>query len=340
MKWLADAEGHDCGTNLVLTFTPFVSSRLFESDLDVIVTGGGGWIGQATLEMLDQALGAHFPARVHVFGTSGRRLPLRSGRLVYCRALRDIEDLPSRPCLFTHYAFLTKDRVAGLDLRTFVEQNEVISRSVLKQANIRRIEGIFVPSSGAVYRPDRTIDDDLKRNPYGVMKARDELDFLSLAEEFHTRVVICRVFNLAGPFVNKIKSYALSSILMDIIASERIVLRADRPVLRSYVHVRDLIDLAFALMLGDRSPPATPFDTAGELNIEIGELAQRAASILGKPEMPIIRPPIRSEEPDKYVGDGRLFQRLLREFSVLPRHLDTQILDTADYLANFHTGLR
>jgi nucleoside-diphosphate-sugar epimerase len=324
----------------VLTFTPFVSSRLIDSDLEVIVTGGGGWIGQATLEMLDQAFGADFSARVHVFGTSGRRLPLRSGRLMYCRALRDLKDLPSRPCLLAHYAFLTKDRVAGLDLATFVEQNEVISRSVLKQANVRRIEGIFVPSSGAVYRPDRTIDDDLERNPYGVMKARDELAFLSLAEKFHTRVVICRVFNLAGPFVNKIKSYALSSILMDILGSQRIALRADRLVIRSYVHVRDLIDLAFALMLGDRSPPTLPFDTAGEIEIEVGDLAQRAASILGKPDMPIMRPPIGSEEPNKYVGDGKLFQRLLREFGVSPKNLNAQILDTAEYLANFHTDDR
>src|SRR4051812_12421671 len=99
-----------------LAFSPVLASRLVRSGLDLIVTGGGGWLGQATLEMLDSCLGEALRSRVHVFGSHTRELRLRSGRSILCRVLTELGAVSPRPCLVLHYAFLTRDRVADMPL--------------------------------------------------------------------------------------------------------------------------------------------------------------------------------------------------------------------------------
>ena len=48
---------------------------------------------------------------------------------------------------------------------------------------------------------------------YGRLKAEDEADFAAAAEQGGFRAVIARVYNIAGPGINKLDAYALGSIL-------------------------------------------------------------------------------------------------------------------------------
>ena len=314
----------------MLAFSSFVAAELAKSDLEIVVTGAGGWLGQATLEMLDQAFGEKLQSRVHIFAAKERQILLRSGRMLPCNELKSMEKLHRRPCLVAHYAFVTKDRIADRSVPDFIHENESIGDFVATQLRRLPVAGIFVPSSGAVY--PRGIEEYPVRNAYGEAKARDECRFRSLAENLRCRAVIMRIFNLSGPFINNLSTYVLASILLDLAKGGPIRLHADRPVIRSYVHVSDLINLAFSLMLRQVDPPSDPFDTAGEVEIEIGGLARLAAAVLGKPDTAIIRSPISPHETDRYVGDGGIFRRLTTETGVALTPLDQQIIDTSDYL--------
>ena len=311
-----------------LSFSPSVADALLRNDHNFIITGAGGWLGQATLEMLDQALGDTMHKRVMAYSATERKLYLRSGRIIPCHALQDIATLTPQKCLMFHYAFLTRDKVSDMSLDAFIAQNTAISNTVLDAVERLGVSGVFVPSSGAVYRADRSIDEDREKNPYGVMKARDERRFLALSTA--RRVIVSRIFNLGGPFINKISNYALSSIIMDMLNERSIALQADKPVWRSYMHVRDVVDLAMALLLSDTSFLSAPFDTAGEQEIEIGDLAHRIAQILGKPGYPIHRPGITGLE-NRYVGDGTTIRALLAEHAIIPHTLNRQIMDTVEY---------
>jgi nucleoside-diphosphate-sugar epimerase len=191
---------------------------------------------------------------------------------------------------------------------------------------------MLILSSGAVY-----LGDDLATNPYGVLKRRDERRFLDLASESGgaepaPRVVIPRLFNLAGPFLNKPELYVLGSIIEDIGRGGPIRLHADKRVLRSYVHVADLVDLALSIMVGDGPVPPQAFDTAGEREIEVGELAELAATVLGQPGMPVLRPPVDDTQVDRYVGDPAVMDSLARSYGITLTPLPRQIEDTARYL--------
>jgi UDP-glucuronate decarboxylase len=315
-----------------LDFSSVTGAHLAHSELDVVVTGGGGWLGLATLEMLESSLGEHFVSRVHVFASDRRTVRLRSGIGVDVSPLAELSKLSVGPHLLAHYAFATRELISRLGLADYVARNEEISQTVAGHVARTRPVGMVILSSGAVY-----LGDELATNPYGVLKARDERRFLDAVGEAckgepAPRVVIPRLFNLSGPYLNKPSHYVLGSIIRDIGRGGPIELQATHPVVRSYVHVRDLVELAFAIMLGDGPTPIGPFDTAGEREIEVSQLAELAASVLGKPGIEIRRPSINDSTPDRYVGDSARIDSLCRAYQVEMRGLPRQIEDTAAFM--------
>ena len=315
-----------------LTLSPVLSGRLADSGLDVVVTGAGGWLGRATLEMMESCLGPSVATRVHAFASSSRTMLLRSGTALEVRALSDLAGWSGGSHLVVHYAFVTREHVTRLGLAEYVRRNEAITALVAGHVASHRPAGTAMVSSGAVH-----LGEDPSTNPYGVLKARDERTFLELARQQRSvgpepRLVIPRLFNLAGPFLNKVDDYVLGSILSDIALGGPIRIRATRPVVRSYVHVESLIELLFAAMLGEQSLPMRGFDTAGERSVEVGELAALADSVLGHPDMAIHRPPLESTSQDRYVGDPTIMNDLVAALGIAMHPLPDQIVDTARFL--------
>jgi nucleoside-diphosphate-sugar epimerase len=303
-----------------------LAAALAGSAAPIIVTGAGGWLGQAALEMLDSVFGAALPERVTAFTSGARVLRLRSGRRLEALAYETLAARGPRGALILHCAFRTRGHAGEAG---YVEANRAITTAMRDFIARNGAAGLFVPSSGAVYRADRTLDTDLAANPYGVLKAEDEAIFGTLAAGRFPAAII-RIFNLAGPLINNISAYALASVCTDILAGGPIRLRAAKPVIRAYAHVEDVLNIALGLLLGGRAPPV--FDTAGEA-IEIGALAARAAALLGAPWMAIVRPDWAGGAPDKYVGEAAGFAAAAGLAGVGLRGLDAQIADTAGYLA-------
>ncbi len=316
----------------LLEFSSTVRTRLFDSELGVVLTGGGGWLGQATLEMLDSSFGSQMTSRTHVFASRRRSITLRSGTHLEVYPLHELDHLKIGPHVLVHYAFATRELVSELGVAQYIARNEEITQRVVEHVRSARPFGMLAPSSGAVY-----LGDDLETNPYGVLKARDERKFIEIANEVAgtrsaPRLVIPRVFNVAGPFLNKPDHYVLGSIIRDIFRGGPIQLRANGPVVRSYVHVGDLVDLGFAMMIGDTPTLLEAFDTAGERTIEVGELAKLTASVLGAPGMEIVRPPLDDTPADRYVGDSGAINALAESYGIRMKALPRQIEDTATYL--------
>jgi len=282
----------------------------------IVMTGGGGWLGQATLHMLEAFLGPGM-YRVRVFGARARPLLLRSGRVVACQALGDLAAYDGPPPMILHYACLTKDRVEGMGAEMFLAGNAEIRESVAGLIERRGAAGFFLPSSGAAYAP----------GPYGEAKLLDEARFAGLDIP---RLVVARVFNLAGPFINKTDIYAIADFCARLIGGRDIEIRARSRVVRSYVHVEDLLLLALGLLvLGPEG--GQKFDTAGEVAVEVEELARRAALLL-RPEARISRAGPDGRVDDVYVGDAAAMRGAAAGLGLSFRDLDTQIIDTANDL--------
>lgn len=302
--------------------------------VDFVVIGASGWLGQATLEYLLRQLSPTDWPRVHAFASSARVLTLRDGSAVQVQALSSLPQLrTSRAALVFHYAFQTKDRVGANTLEDYILLNHSIRDALAQFVDANAIAGLFVPSSGAAYAGmDEANQSD--GAIYGRCKLDDERAFETMGKQYGFPVVSPRVFNVSGPYINKHNLYALASIIGACLRNEPISVRATHPVVRSYYSVIDLIELCCKLMLAgrDRGAAFHAFDTAGTEAVEVGELAQRCQQLLA-PHLAIERPPMSGAAADRYVGDASAIREFECTFDISPLGLDQQIKLTADYMS-------
>jgi nucleoside-diphosphate-sugar epimerase len=163
---------------------------------------------------------------------------------------------------------------------------------------------------------------------YGELKLDDERRFAQWAEAACRRAVIGRIYNLTGPYINKHEAYAIAGFILDGLAGRTAVVRAMRPVIRSYVAIRELMSLVFAL-LADEPQGIQRFDSGGE-PMELAEVAGMVARVF--PSSRVERAPLETAAPDRYHGDGEAYSALLAAFGITPVPLIDQIRETADFL--------
>jgi len=293
----------------------------------IVITGAGGWLGLATLELLEDALGDALPGRVHCFGASPRMLSLRSGATVEQRPLEQIAELDQRPTLLLHLAFLTKDRAEAMDEAAYRAANRQLSQIVLDDLDRIGAKSVFVASSGAA----RFADDPAKSAAmrlYGELKRDDEDAFAAWAEANATRAIITRIFNISGPHGNKLQSYAMSALMLEAMAGRTVAVRAPHQVVRGYVAIRELMSLVFALLL-DPASGVVRFDTGGE-EMELAELASVIAALTGGNAE---RAPLTSDAEDRYVGERTTYEQLLAKHDIATVPLAQQLEETRSDLA-------
>lgn len=301
----------------------------------IVIIGARGWIGRTTLALLREALNpADFAARVTCFGSASGEVELDAGSKVPQRALADLPRLPSRPTLLLHLAFLTKDKVAGMDPDSYARVNRDLSAQVLHALEPIGADRVFVASSGAAaFADDPQAAGDLRL--YGQLKREDEERFADWARAAQgRRAAIGRIYSVSGPFINKLDTYALASFILDALAGRPIEVRAPMPVLRSYVPVRELVSFVIATLLRRDGDAVQRFDTGGE-PLELADVARTVADLFG---VGVERKPISDARENRYVGDDRRWRALLAENGMAPLGLRAQIAETAAYIARGSTA--
>ncbi len=311
-----------------MPLTAHVAAALRRSPYRIVVTGARGWIGRATLDLLHDALGDTFAERVLCFGSRRAEIDLSPLRTIEQRPLRELGALPCQPTLVLHFAFLTKDRAEVMSESAYRAANRAIRQHVRDALDPIGAEAVFVASSGAA----QYVDDGAASPPmrlYGMLKREDEDAFAAWAEARGHRAAIARIFNLSGPHINKVRSYALSAFLLDALAGGPVTVHARHHVRRGYVAIRELMSLGIALLL-DPQGGVTRFGSGGE-DIELGALAATIAAAAG---CAVDRPAVGHDGADVYLGDDRRYRHLLDHHAIERVSLNDQIAETMAFLKN------
>ena len=107
-------------------------------------------------------------------------------------------------------------------------------------------------------------------------------------------------------------------------------IRAGHPVVRSYVDVEDLVSVMIAAALDRGGASDVQVDTAGDVQVEVGDLADAIRRVLGRPDVAVERQfDDPGAQPDRYVGAPGQFAALAGDLGIPLRDLDEQIARTA-----------
>jgi UDP-glucuronate decarboxylase len=293
------------------------------------VTGASGWLGRTALHLIHAAVGPDaFESSVVAFASAHKPVDFRTGS-TKALPLDALPDLAGGLTHVLHFAYLTRDRAASMG-DAFIRANLGITATIV-DALKRGPRGLVYASSGAARGYGGASGLDIAANPYGALKALDELIFDAACRRAGARCVIPRVYATTGAFMTKPDSYALGSFLRAALAQQTIEVKATRPVWRSYVAATDVIALSIAAMLDDKGSATVAFDTGGDA-IEVGELAQRVADVVGGT---VTRPPLdKGADEDRYVGDPAEIQTLATTYGLQLMGLDDQIRLTAAGMAD------
>ena len=291
-----------------------------------VLTGPSGWIGQAMLDALAAALGGRLDGRVTAFASQARTMDLPSGEALAVRALDTITADDVAGAHVIHLAYLTKEKAELLGPDTFDATNDAIDAALLAALAGATPASLFVASSGAASLAARGDD----THPYGMAKLRQEARFLAWAQAAGVPAIAGRIFNLSGPHINKVRSYAISDFALQAAETGEIRIQARVPVFRSYLHVEDLC----ALVLGaarEGIGRAAVIDLCGGEIVEMHDIATLVAQrSQGAPT--IRRGPVEFTRPSLYLGDSTHAKVLAMELGIELRPLAVQVADTLAWL--------
>lgn len=290
-----------------------------------VLTGPSGWIGSAMLANLARRFGAK-AGNVTAFASSARDIAMPGGGTLPVRPLETIRTEDVAEAHVVHLAYLTREKAAELGETAFTATNLGIDDALLGALAGAPPASLFVASSGAASHAASGQD----LHPYGLCKLRQEARFLAWARAAGVPAIAGRIFNIAGPWINKLDAYAVSNFAVQALAGNRTEIKADRPVFRSFLHVDDLCELVIKAALAGIGR-ATPIDLCGSEVLEIQQIALAVAAEYGE-ATEIIRPALDLSAPAVYLGNHVDTQILAMEAGVVLAPFSVQIADTLSWI--------
>lgn len=266
--------------------------------MNILITGGAGFIGSHLAELLlqdaknqltivDNLVTGKFTNIEHLTHNPNYRLIVGSvtdGTLM--------EPLIAESQHIYHLG-------AGVGVRRIIEQPvETIETNILGTESVLKLAAkyhkkVLIASTSEVYgknnkTPFREEDDSVfgattkSRWSYACSKAIDEFLALAYHKEKGLPVVICRFFNTVGPRQTGRYGMVIPNLVQQALRGEPLTVYGDGTQSRCFTHVKDSIRCQQALMNEPRAVGEI-FNLGSNQEVSIKQLAERIISMTGSP---------------------------------------------------------
>jgi len=267
----------------------------FYEGKNVLVTGGGGFIGSHLVERL-VASGAK--VRVAQRTYPDKNLAAVLDRIEFVQA--DLSQL--KECLKAtkdmEIVFELAAKVGGVQYNinhpaTMFFRNSVLPLNMLEAAKIEGVDRLMCASSTCVYSPTATVpnleEDGFKDNPdesnigYGWAKRVAELGAKFYAREFGMKIAIVRPANMYGPRDNFESEtfHVIPALIRRVFESAgSIEVWGSGNQTRSFIYVKDAAEAM--MLLTEKYAVADPVNVGTDEEVTIKELVELIIKISGK----------------------------------------------------------
>lgn len=277
------------------------------------VIGAAGWFGREALNLgIDEGM------EVLALGSSSGKLDIsKESVIVHKHDINLIESFC--PTIVVDAAFITRERIANLGIRKYIELNRELIANSLQILELKSVDTYIGFSSGATKHLAGQQDFSLEQNPYAFLKREYEDQIKLTAERVDSKIGIARVWSVSGEFCTKPNSFAFSSFINQAKLG-KIFISSGHQVFRRYAPVKQVLQVA--RLFASASAPRI-FDTGGPL-VEIGELAKEVVEIVN-PEATIERSINESGVRDDYFADGTEWREMLAQLSIEETTIKAQV---------------
>lgn len=232
----------------------------------------------------------------------------------------DSKEFIKENALFLNAAFLRREKLGLLGSELYEATNEKITKFGLDLLENRRIKTFINFSSGAAAYSENS-DMEVIRDPYAVLKKKNELLFADICNSTNTQLINCRVYSLSGRHINEFSNLALSSLIIQAINEPKKVFVKSPTTLRTYVDAKDLTRVLFETAVSGKDKN---LDSGGEL-VSLGSLAKTICEIGNVSSLEL--PEVFEKSPDFY-GDFKRFNKLASDSNLKLKSIEEQIIET------------
>jgi len=294
----------------------------------LVLTGASGWFGRTALYEYEAQYGREALVN-EVIPLASKDCQIDIGSPygpIPAYSLRDIVSISGATGLI-HCAFLTRDRLNAINTADYISVNRAITRHVEQFLDLNKSCPAITTSSGAA----KCLNGGIHQNPYAYLKRAEEKVWQDNSN--HRMSLVFRVYASSGRFIKSPELFALGDFLCKAINKGKIIIKSQRPVFRSYVHIGTMMRLCWFL-LGNPLSNGFYSVAATTHTLSLLDLALLISDIWDLP------PPLSSVDPnappDIYCEDPDKFLRLLNDSSIQPLDLPEMLLETANYIKMNH----
>jgi len=273
----------------------------------IVITGATGWLGSELSRILVED---HNLSRRHLHFISSANRKKRIGKKTFTtitfRDLDNIVDIDN----YYDFAFLPRHNIDLIGPKKYKEVNEKIIMDSINSINVLRPKNVVLASSGAVYKTGK-ISENLNNSLYSDLKIFQEEKIQEACSKVNSNLIIIRIFNLSGSGMPRENTFALSQIIREALNNQKIFIKSNFHVNRSYCDVTQLLKL---LISASNSGYIGTLDSSG-IKIEIRDLAAKVVKelrSLSKIHAPDI---ISGALPDNYFSESKKYDDLLKKYS-------------------------
>lgn len=302
-----------------------------------IIIGARGWLGTTARHLIQDKSQFNKPI---VFGSAKTIQQLSDIKIYPLTSYQKVIDcLPvSNDYIVINFAYLTKDKIDDKIRSDYLETINNINTHVASIISLLEPLAFLFMSSGAASMVQNGHVRSKDMLVYGQQKLDDETFYGDICSGRNIRYLAPRLFNIGGPFINKLESYVLSNFILQSLTKGQIQITANRPVYRSYCHVFDLINVLLDEMTTLQKTNIVPvFEVGGAKPVEMADLAQIVATKTNLVPEKILRHDFNPIlEPDYYVANNSNFQSLLSKHSLKQTLLPEIVESTLNYILHQH----
>lgn len=290
--------------------------------MTILLSGATGWLGKAFLRRCERD--AFEFGTNEIVGLSNRPKTISTTTKIgvknFWSELRDVEVDG-----FIHLAFLTRDKVANMPWREYVETNRRITSRAVDLILQSKPNWVAVVSSGAIFTKEsrfQELEKDIERNPYGFLKHEEEVALSKAASEVGSNLAIGRLWGASGRDLPPNPKYALSDFIQSALTTRRIQIRSSGQVFRRYCDASEFMEILIKTAMQSHSKV---FNSGGPI-LELNDLAQEIATQIGSCD--IKRNLNLMELADRYYPTDNTYETLADSLEVTLSHLGKQVSET------------